>query len=281
MEYHSDRFTDFSLLIFQGNRLMAVLPANRNDAVVYSHQGLTYGGLVLKQGMGLEHVTQIFESVLVYLKEEKIKKLVIKQLPEIYHKRPSNELYYLLTKHAEIIDTQMVLAVDYSKPLQIHKTKQKYYRKGEKHGFVIKKEDDFELFWTQILVPRLQTRHNAMPVHTVAEMRYLKSMFPDNIFQYNIYYEEELLAGITIFETDQVVKSQYGATTAKGEQLKAFDYLFLHLIFMYQQQKKIFSQGTVTEKNELGYNPGLLKQKEELGCEIFLQHTYALTLSEG
>ena len=47
MEYHSDRFQDFSLLVFEGEKLMSVLPANRVGDTVFSHQGLTYGGLVL------------------------------------------------------------------------------------------------------------------------------------------------------------------------------------------------------------------------------------------
>ena len=46
MEYHSDRFQDYSLLVFDEKKLVAVLPANRVENTVYSHQGLTYGGLV-------------------------------------------------------------------------------------------------------------------------------------------------------------------------------------------------------------------------------------------
>ena len=45
MDYHSDRFTDFSLLVYHKGNLVAVFPANVNDRVIYSHQGLTYGGL--------------------------------------------------------------------------------------------------------------------------------------------------------------------------------------------------------------------------------------------
>ncbi|MEG1026292.1 MAG: FemAB family protein, partial [Flavobacterium sp.] len=46
MEYHADRFEDFSLLIFEDEKLRAILPANKRSNSVYSHQGLTYGGLV-------------------------------------------------------------------------------------------------------------------------------------------------------------------------------------------------------------------------------------------
>ena len=49
VEYHQDRFEDFSLLVFEDEKLKAVLPANIKENLVYSHQGLTYGGLVYKE----------------------------------------------------------------------------------------------------------------------------------------------------------------------------------------------------------------------------------------
>ena len=51
MEYHKDRFEDYSLLVFDGEKLVAVLPANKNGETLYSHQGLTYGGLVYSDKM--------------------------------------------------------------------------------------------------------------------------------------------------------------------------------------------------------------------------------------
>lgn len=255
---------------------MAVLPANIKEATVYSHQGLTYGGLVLHTSIGFSYVSHIFDSVLAFLKKQEVEKLIVKQLPDVYQKRVSQELYYLLNKSAKIVDTQMVLAIDYSKPLQIHKTKQKYFKKGEQQGFEIRKEQNFDVFWNEVLIPRLSRKHNVLPVHSVNEILYLQSKFPNYIYQYNIYYNNRILAGITIFETDQVVKSQYGATTEEGEKFKAYDYLFLYLIYLYKDKKKYFSQGTVTERNDIGYNSGLLKQKEELGCEVYVQNTYEI-----
>jgi hypothetical protein len=41
---------------------------------------------------------------------------------------------------------------------------------------------------------------------------------------------------------------------------------------LYQKEgKQSFSMGTAFAKTSLGYNPGLKKQKEELGCTIFEQ----------
>ena len=116
-------------------------------------------------------------------------------------------------------------------------------------------------------------KYNTLPIHSLTEITKLNINFPQHIKQFNIYLEGEILAGITIFENDKVVKSQYGATTNKGEKARALDYLFLHLIHKYKDEGKyFFSMGTVQNDNyELGYNPGLLKQKQELGCSIFDQ----------
>ena len=48
MEYHQDRFEDASCLVINGKKLVAVFPANINEGAVYSHQGLSYGGLVIQ-----------------------------------------------------------------------------------------------------------------------------------------------------------------------------------------------------------------------------------------
>src|SRR6266513_928410 len=48
MEYHADRFTDHSLLIYRGADVVGVLPANLDSSrALVSHEGLTYGGLVM------------------------------------------------------------------------------------------------------------------------------------------------------------------------------------------------------------------------------------------
>ena len=49
MDYHADRFTDHSLMVWNKGRLSALLPANEHDGTLYSHQGLTYGGLITNQ----------------------------------------------------------------------------------------------------------------------------------------------------------------------------------------------------------------------------------------
>lgn len=281
MEYHSDRFTDYSLLVFNKNKPVALLPANIADNTVYSHQGLTYGGLLFINNPGGEIADSIFNSITLYLKQEGIKQIIIKgQLP-IYSNKPTYELGYILFKNgAQLYRRDMNLAINYSLPLCISKSKMKHYRKICGLGLEIKQDNNFTAFWENVLIPRLQEKHNVKPVHTLDEIIMLHNKFPDNIKQYNVYNNDLIIAGLTIFDSGKTVKSQYGATTAEGEKMRALDFLFITLIEQYKHEKSFFDMGIVNENNGLSYNKGLLKQKEELGCSIYLHDFYSLPLSK-
>jgi hypothetical protein len=96
MGYHSDRFEDYSIIVLYKEKWVAVLPANRVGNTVYSHQGLTYGGLVYSENVKLASIIRIFMSVLFFFNENSIEKLQVKLTPSIYHKKPAEELSYTL-----------------------------------------------------------------------------------------------------------------------------------------------------------------------------------------
>jgi hypothetical protein len=170
----------------------------------------------------------------------------------------------------------MNLVIDYSKPLRISKSKLKHYRRVSKLGISIEEAVDFNLFWNQILIPRLEEKYQTKPVHSLEEINQLKTSFPENIKQFNAYYEGEIVAGITLFISKKVVKSQYGATSLKGESVRVLDFLFIKLINEYSSEYSFFDMGIVDDGDF--YNKGLLKQKEELGCSVYLQDVFKIEL---
>lgn len=274
MEYHNNRFDDFSLLVFKGENLVAILPANKIKSEVYSHKGLTYGGLVLQNSIGVSKVEIIFNEILEFLRKEHVSTLYLKSIPVFYHKEPSFELEPLLFKlNAICIKKDQNFAIDYRLPIKIHKSKLKKFRKNETLDFRISEKDSFEPFWNQVLIPRLLQKHHTQPVHSLKEIQYLGGVFPENIIQYSIYLGAEILAGITIFKDGNTVKSQYGALTEKGEKYRALDYLFIHLIQKFKSEGFIFFDMGIIAKNYT-----LLKQKEELGCYQYLQEVYKLNI---
>jgi hypothetical protein len=277
MDYHADRFEDYSLMVFEGDKIRALLPAHIIDGNVYSHWGLTYGGLILQVKAGFEKVEQMFMAILKWISYEGVKKLYYKEIPQFYFKYPSFETDIVLNKvKAKLIRKDINLAVDFNSSMPVSESKLKNYRKRKDTGFRIEAGNDFAPFW-DLLSAVLNSKYKSKPIHSFPEIELLHNRFPENIVQYNIYHEDEILAGITLFVFDGVIKSQYGASTAKGEKMRALDYLFITIIEKFKDEKAFFDMGTVM--TDTGYNKGLLKQKEEFGCAVYSQDFYEVETS--
>ncbi|WP_300490103.1 GNAT family N-acetyltransferase [Flavobacterium sp.] len=280
MEYHKDRFEDGSLMIFEKETVVALLPANRKGNELHSHGGLTYGGLLVQENHGHAYLESLFTALCDYLKAASLEHLVFKSRPSFYTAGSNREWHnFLIRNGAALYRSDISMAIDYQRPLQIGKSKLKRYRKPENELLEVVQEQDFGPFWNEVLEPRLSEKYEAKPVHTLDEITLLHHKFPENIQQYSVYRDGRIVAGITLFVDTYVVKSQYGATTAEGEQLRALDYLFITLILKFKAEGKyFFDMGTVSQKEGKTYNPGLLKQKEELGCAMYTQDFYSLPL---
>ena len=275
MEYHVNRFTDYSLLIFDSDKLVALLPANRAEATVFSHQGLTYGGLIYDKNIKLSAVVYILKSVLFFLNQNKIEKLVVKLIPSFYCDFFSDELEYsLFAASARLIQIDSLSTLDLSKPFIVSKTRKESIRRGEKNGLIIKEEFSFDAFWNEILMPNLELKHQAKPVHTLAEITYLKSNFPKNIRQFNVYKGDTIVAGTTVFVSKNVAHPQYVSGNINKNELGSLDYLYHHLIKNVFADKTFFDFGISNENKGKNINEGLLFWKESFGAKTVSQRFY-------
>ncbi|OMQ08768.1 GNAT family N-acetyltransferase [[Flexibacter] sp. ATCC 35103] len=277
MEYHQDRFDDFSLLVFEGQKLVSVLPANKSGEIIYSHQGLTYGSLVYKEQTKLAAVIEIFQAILFFLNENKIEILQFKALPSIYHLKPADEvLYALFLGDAKLVRRDSLSVIDLSQDNITSKIRKRGFQKGVSNQLIIKEETHFESFWNEILIPNLDKRHNAKPVHSVEEMNYLKSVFPKNIHQFNVYSGDKIVAGTTVFETQTVAHCQYISKNKDQENLGSLDFLFHHLIQERFAEKRFFDFGISNENQGKNLNEGLSYWKESFGASIIIHDFYEL-----
>jgi hypothetical protein len=278
MDYHKDRFEDYSLIIYKDEKLFALLPANSSDGVVYSHQGLSYGGLLLKKNCKFEDVLEAYKTLLIYLKDKGFKSLELKLLPKIYHKSPSDEIDYLVFKSdAQMIRRDLSTVIDYRLPLKITSSNRKRnLKKAISHQIEVKEVEDFEAFFNEILIPNLNEKHKALPVHSVEEMYRLKKAFPKQIRQFNAYYQNEIIAGVTIFETEQVAHAQYISTLDSKKEFAGLDVIFDHLIHTVFKNKRYFSFGISNENQGQQINQGLLKWKESFGARAIVHDFYSI-----
>jgi hypothetical protein len=279
MEYHADRFQDFSLLIFdEKEKLKAILPANILDNKLYSHQGLTYGGLVLDKNCKLSDVIHMNYQLLKYLSEAGIDSLQLKIIPTIYNTFPSDEMEYVsFLLDANLLRRDAIAILDLSNKIEVSRVRKRGIQTGKKHLLQIVEEDVFDSFWNELLIPNLNSKYNTNPVHSLQEITYLKSKFPKLIRQFNVYFEDVIVGGVTVFVTKNVIHPQYiSGNKAFNTLYGGLDYLYNHLITNVFKDEKYFDFGISNENSGRNLNESLHYWKESFGARTIVQNFYEI-----
>ena len=266
MDYHADRFDDNSFMFYHKGKLKAVLPANVAGDTLYSHQGLTYGGLLLDKKATVEDVLECFDSLNSWLRENGISKVVYKALPWIYQQYPSEEDLYALTWKckAQLISRDISSSIVIDNKLKFAESRKSGIRKALSLNIEVGESNDVDGFW-HVLEDNLGNRYNAKPVHTANEMKLLMSRFPNNIRLYVAKMNGEIVGGILIYVTPQVVHTQYISASVEGKKHGALDLLFDYIINKVYANCRYFDFGKSTEQGGAYLNEPLIFQKEGFG----------------
>ena len=277
MDYHSDRFADCSFLVMEKGRISAALPANRKGDTLYSHQGLTYGGLLTTERMTAEKVCNIFLELNILLKEMGIKQVVYKAIPWIYHYIPAEEDLYALTNicHAQLISRDISSSFSLHDVRKFTESRRSGIRKAVKNDILISESQDLAVFWN-ILNNNLTAKYDARPVHSLTELQLLKGRFPKEIKLYMATTTDgEPLGGTLVYETPNVVHTQYISASPDGKAMGALDLLFDYIINkVYKGRNGYFDFGKSTEANGTVLNQQLIHQKEGFGGRGVCYDTY-------
>lgn len=266
MDYHADRFDDNSFMFYHKGKLKAVLPANVAGDTLYSHQGLTYGGLLLDKKATVEDVLECFDSLNSWLRENGISKVVYKALPWIYQQYPSEEDLYALTWKckAQLISRNIASTIVIDNKLKFAESRKSGIRKALSQNIEVGESNDVDGFW-HVLEDNLGNRYNAKPVHTASEMKLLMSRFPNNIKLYVAKMNGEMVGGTLIYVTPQVVHTQYISASLEGKKHGALDLLFDYIINKVYANCRYFDFGKSTEQGGAYLNEPLIFQKEGFG----------------
>lgn len=266
MDYHADRFDDNSFMFYHKGKLKAVLPANVAGDTLYSHQGLTYGGLLLDKKATVEDVLECFDSLNSWLRENGISKVVYKALPWIYQQYPSEEDLYALTWKckAQLISRDISSSIVIDNKLKFAESRKSGIRKALSLNIEVGESNDVDGFW-HVLEDNLGNRYNAKPVHTSSEMKLLMSRFPNNIKLYVAKMNGEIVGGTLIYVTPQVVHTQYISASVEGKKHGALDLLFDYIINKVYANCRYFDFGKSTEQGGAYLNEPLIFQKEGFG----------------
>lgn len=277
MGYHADRFEDASLVVETDGEMVALLPLNRTQDQAWSHQGLTFGGLV-HAGLGAQMTLDALDACAAHLQAQGVASLTYKALPWIYPSSPAQQdLYWLFRRNAPLVRRDLSAAIDYRARGRVSSRRERGARKAQKAGLVFQRSADWAGYWG-LLQTVLVERHGVKPVHSLEEIQRLAALFPDRIALHTASLGEALLAGVVMFCSDHVAHAQYIAAGDAGREMGALDGLFEHLIGLHGATHRYFDFGISTTDQGLELNEGLMRQKEEFGAGAVVHDVYRVSL---
>lgn len=277
MDYHADRFIDHSLMFYEDEELLALLPLNLKDNILYSHQGLTFGGFITNEKMKQEKMLECFKLLREYMQHKDITKMIYKAIPYIYHKSPAQEdLYALFIHNATLCRIDCSSSINMNCPIALPKGRKAQISKAKRENIIIEKSENFSDF-ILLLNEVLQTRHHTKAVHNAQELMLLYQNFPYNINLFIARLDSKILAGALLFIYENLVHTQYLATNDEGKKIGALDLLIKTLIDKFSSTKTYFDFGISTLSEGRVLNIGLISQKESFGGRTIAHCFYELT----
>ena len=274
MEYHSDRFRDCSVLFWEGDTLVAVMPASLHGNELRSHGGLTYGGVICNRRMTTPKMLEVFDAMRSFMHERGISSLLYKCIPRIYHSYLADEDLYALTKNgATLIRRDLSTAIDLTDKIGFSELRRRGVKKALKNGLEVRQTYDYDRY-IELLTQVLAQHHGVRPVHNSEELRLLADRFPSIIKLFCAYKNENMYAGVLIFDTPQCIHAQYIVNSDDGRTIGALDLVMDYLINTYSNGKHYFDFGISTEDGGEFLNTGLVGQKEMFGGRAVVYDFY-------
>lgn len=279
IDYHGSRFEDHSLLVYSdADELMGIMPVNINEQKAYSHQGLTYGGLLILPSLRLDEYVELFKAVLHYSQAQGWKSLVYKTVPAMYYQFPAFEDEHLLfLAGAKKIGQHINPCIQQSPRLPFQERRRRGAKKALKENVQCGPSNDIAAYWK--LLTELLAEYQSSPVHSFEEITDLMSRFPNEIFLHAAMQNNEMLAGILCFQWRDVVRFQYIAASHKGKELGAPDALFSYLIDDVFSSMRFIDFGTSTNEAGKSLAMGISQQKEGFGARTSIQPIYEVDLN--
>jgi len=234
LDYHGDRFEDFSLLCeSDAGELVAVLPAARDtedNTTVVCHPGATVGGIALSPNLGAEDMMRIVQALLSAFREEGFGRLNYKTRPSHLSDQPFEiDQYVLWRLGASTYRTDLWNVIDLTTDHPIGRRRRRALRQAFEAELSVTAEEhetSYGAFHT-MLAENLADRHEVKPTHSIDELLDLRERLGEDQQLWIVRDSENtMVAGewVQRFRAD-VWHTQYIASTSAGRKSNAIDLL--------------------------------------------------------
>lgn len=284
LSYHGDRFKDLSAIICDSGKIVGLFPAAASTTEleqVVSHPGITYGGIIHQGWLGGMRMIEALSALSLFYRDRGYHRLLYKAIPHIYTATPAqDDLYALFRLDAKRVRCDLSCTVDLDHCLARSERRRRGLKKAQK---VVSLSSDPSLLgelWA-VIAENLGRKHNASPVHTLAELALLMARFPEQIIIRCALLEGRVEAGVVLFNAKSVWHAQYIAASQRAYEVSALDAVFDTIITQARQTGvRYFDFGTSNEDGGKVLNDGLYRFKSEFGGGGVVHEFYELRVSK-
>tara|TARA_R110001592_G_scaffold27387_9_gene101413 strand:+ start:13717 stop:14676 length:960 start_codon:yes stop_codon:yes gene_type:complete len=269
INYHpKERFQDKSILIFNNNVLICVLPCCKKGDKYFSYTGATYGGPVfLKKYYKTKYLIPIINKIFDYYDNQ----IEFRLANAIYFDESSFILQYLLSRKLNLkLELSWYINIENNFIDNIpEKSKKKAIKKIIKNNslkcFIAKDENDYKEYH-KILTELLNTRYKTNPTHNLKELLLLKEYLKEKQELYLVKENNIIIAGVYIIKvTNQCWYTVYMTRNINFKNSTiALMYILYHISNNAKSNNvKYLDYGICTEEQGKTINEGLSIFKEE------------------
>ena len=279
MDYHKDRFKDYSLICVdeQSSKIVGLFPANVvNDKHIVSHQGLTFGGLICED-LKTAKLFSIISEIVRYYKDEGLKSIKVTVPPNFVNPKQNAMCKYALYQHQfQLSYRDLTSVIDLRSPVTLNSNKKRNIKKAKSNNISIDNNVPISEAY-EIIFASLNERYSTVPTHSFGEISKLLAANAESISIFGARTNDESLCAVCIvFESESSVHTQYLAASKEGLSIGALDLLTFNLATNIFSHHSYMSLGTSSEEGKI--NAGLMLSKEGLGATCHEIDTYLLQL---
>jgi len=276
LSYHGNKFSDASMVVFDGSRPVAVFPAAVAGGSVCSHPGSTVGGVVFHRRLSPEDLGEVVDALVCNYRDAGYESVLIRGTPGAMCRERVMTDFFTLGKHGfnvSRLDLWSVITGD----SKMSSAKKRGVKNARKSGLEFTEIGVDEFY--RLLSDVLRHRHGIEPHHTPEEIAMLVRMFPGDFNLVGVMSDGVLVAAsMVVFLNDVAAHAHYIASSADGNRLHACDLLIHECCNMvFGSGRKVLTLGSVTYYGDFA-SDGLFRFKTGFGAGIDMHPFYEVGL---
>lgn len=202
LSYHQDRsFEDCSYIFKNKDKIEGLFSGAIVNDILHSHPGASFGGFI-HNDLSFDSSNKMIDQLIDSAKKNNLKEIVIIPTPFIYFQNYHEVIEYCLyNKGFRDIEYYISSFVDLKADLfkQMHTRKKRYIKKYNNEVEIMLSED-LDSFYP-ILIQN-KKKHNALPTHSLSELKSLMKKFPNHIKLLLTYKDNKVIGGALNFITN-------------------------------------------------------------------------------